>query len=93
MNRKRNNRSSIKLKSFSQCVNELSREASVLLFTGLPVTLIALLGYLSEVLIAMNTEPLFALVSYPPMLEYIFMALTVTVLGSVVLDISDKQSL
>ena len=78
-------------KTLVQCVNDLSYEASVLLFSGLPICLIASLSFLSSVLRAMKTDPELVRLIYPPLLEYIFMGLTVTVIGAIVLDVSDKS--
>ena len=78
-------------KSLIQCVNELSREASILLFSGLPITLVALLSFYSTVLSEMERDPELTRLIYPPMLEYIFMALTLTVVGSILFDIADKK--
>ena len=78
-------------KSLIQCVNELSREASILLFSGLPITLIALLSFYSTVLREMERDPELTRLIYPPMLEYKFMALTLTVIGAILFDIADKK--
>ena len=91
MKKHKENPAKSKKKTLAQCVNDLSTEASVLLFSGLPICLIASLSFLSSVLRAMKSNPQLARIIYPPMLEYIFMGLTVTVIGAIVLDVADKS--
>ena len=78
-------------KSFLSCVNELSRPSLIMLFSGLPLTLTAMLSMLSMMLTELRRSPSLVALTYPQILEYIMMSLLITVVGATALDILDKR--
>jgi hypothetical protein len=86
----KNRHSKAKAKSLTRCVDDLSRHSLIVLFSGMPLSLVGLLSILSMMLSDFKRSPALVSMIYPPMLEYILMGLLITVAGALSLDVMEK---
>ena len=78
-------------KSFLECVRGLSSPALTLLLAGLPLTLFSAIRLLTTVIIHIDQDPLYVLLTYPEYFEYILMSLCILFCGAAVLDIEMRR--
>ena len=76
--------------SLIHCVDKLSRHSLIVLFSGMPLSIVGLLSTLSMMLSDFKRSPALVSMIYPPLLEYILMGLLITVAGALSLDVMDK---
>lgn len=74
-------------KSFLECAGGLSSPALTLLLIGLPLTLFSAIRLLSAMILHIDQDPIYVLLTYPAYLEHILMSLCILFCGAAVLDI------
>ncbi len=79
-----------RLKSFKNCVKELSPSALSVLMIGLPLILASMLTFLFTLLGEIKSDPIFAMLTYPENFENILMSLLLTFTGAALFDANEK---
>ena len=78
-------------KNFLECARGLSSPALTLLLIGLPLTLFSAIRLLSAMILRIDQDPIYVLLTYPAYLEHILMSLCILFCGAAVLDIEMRQ--
>lgn len=81
----------VKKKRFRDCVEELSKPATTALILCLSLTVIALIRLFAGMVTDFMEDPIYVLLTYPELFEYILMSLTLTFGGAVLIDITVKE--
>ncbi|MBE6600634.1 MAG: hypothetical protein E7640_05505 [Ruminococcaceae bacterium] len=78
-------------KRFRDCVEELSAPATTALILCLSLTVIALIRLFVGMVTDFIEDPIYVLLTYPELFEYILMSLTLTFGGAALIDITVRE--
>ncbi len=79
------------VKKFRECVNELSGQAAAALIVGLTLTLASFSTLLFNMIKDFLIDPVYVLMVYPALIEYILMSLVLTFGGAALIDLFVRE--